>query len=102
MMGEFNIRSASVRFWIKVKPRGRREKLERKASGEICFETTVPPVDGKANAAIVDFLASTLRVPRNAIAIKMGTKSKRKLIEISGVAGAEIYERVNAFLSRAE
>ncbi len=42
-----------------------------------------PPVDGKANAALIEFVAHTLGVPKSAVCLKSGQTSRRKVLEIS-------------------
>jgi len=44
-----------------------------------------PPVDGKANAALIDFVAGRLGVPRSHIEIRSGHASRRKVLAITGV-----------------
>lgn len=44
-----------------------------------------PAVDGKANAACVDFLAKAAEVPRAAVEITRGLQSREKVVRISGV-----------------
>jgi hypothetical protein len=41
-------------------------------------------VDNKANAALIEFLAGLLSVPKSAITIRHGATGRRKLIEIIG------------------
>lgn len=41
-----------------------------------------PPVDGKANAALIDFLAGRLGVPKSAIELKSGQTSRRKQLAV--------------------
>lgn len=41
-----------------------------------------PPVDGKANAALLAFLAERLGVPNRAVSLRSGDTSRRKLVEI--------------------
>lgn len=55
-----------------------------------------PPVDGKANDALVRYLAARLNVPRSAIAISHGHTARRKQIEIrsSGLSAAEAERRL--------
>jgi uncharacterized protein len=101
-MGNFEIQEKSVRYWVKVKPRARQDRLRRTAAGEICFETTAPPVEGKANAALVDYLARVLRMPRSAFEIKSGAKSRRKLIAIAGPLAGLAGERLDAMLENVE
>ena len=50
------------------------------------------PVDGKANDAIVKFLAQLLRVPSGAVRIVAGHTASRKTVEIEGIS-AETLER---------
>ena len=43
-----------------------------------------PPVDGKANEALVKFVAETLGLPKSAVTLKSGQTSRRKVVEIGG------------------
>lgn len=45
-----------------------------------------PPVDGKANASLLAFLAKTLGLPKNAVTLKSGETSRQKRIEIQSPA----------------
>jgi uncharacterized protein YggU (UPF0235/DUF167 family) len=49
-----------------------------------------PPVDGAANDALVEFLASALHVPRSAIRIVSGQTSRSKVVEVHGIDAAAI------------
>lgn len=42
-----------------------------------------PPVDGKANAALIDFVAQRLGLSKSAVSLKSGQTSRRKVLEIS-------------------
>jgi uncharacterized protein (TIGR00251 family) len=44
-----------------------------------------PPVDGKANAALLAYLAKQLDVPRDAICLKSGASSRQKIVRVEGV-----------------
>lgn len=46
-----------------------------------------PPVDGKANAALVEFVAATLGVPKASVCLKSGQSSRRKVLEIANAPG---------------
>jgi uncharacterized protein (TIGR00251 family) len=41
-----------------------------------------PAVDDKANAMLLDWLAAALQLPRNALKIRSGASSRRKVVEI--------------------
>lgn len=66
---------------VKVIPAARKNFL--KQEGEIIkVYLTAPPVDGKANKALVDFLAGHFSVKKSQIAIIKGLQSARKTISI--------------------
>jgi uncharacterized protein len=51
---------------------------------------TAPPVDGKANETLIEFLAEALRLPRARIAIVAGLTSRAKTLRITGKSAAEV------------
>ncbi len=54
-----------------------------------------PALEGKANEALCDFLAERLGVPKRAVAVVRGDKSRLKLVEVSGLTEAEIRHRLS-------
>ncbi len=99
-MSEFSAEGNSVKFWLRVKPRSRRERLGRTSSGELFLEILAPPVEGKASQAAIDFLAEALRLPRSAVEIVAGGRSRRKLFRISGSPAQETIAKLNALAQR--
>ena len=95
-MSDFRIERESVSFWLKVKPRGSRDRLKRDAQGELILEVHAPPVEGEANEACVRFLARVLGIPRGSVGLVVGEKSRRKLIRISGRSGEETAAQIKA------
>ena len=55
-----------------------------------------PPVDGKANAALIAYLAQQLAVPRNTIILLSGESGRRKRVLVPGVRAAEIVARLGS------
>jgi uncharacterized protein len=51
---------------------------------------TAPPVDGAANAAVVEALAAAFGVPKRAVAIVRGETGRRKTVRIEGVTAAAV------------
>lgn len=45
-----------------------------------------PPVDGKANEALLRFVADRLHLPKSAVILKSGQTSRHKVVEVSGAA----------------
>lgn len=67
---------------IKVIP-GAKRNLLKDEGGQIKVYLTAPPVDGKANAALMDFLSEYYQVRVSAIEIIKGLKSRNKVIKIN-------------------
>ncbi len=44
-----------------------------------------PPVEGKANEALCDFLAEELELPRRAVTVLRGDTSRQKVVAIDGL-----------------
>ena len=69
---------------IKVLPRSsRNEVVGKMADSVIKVKLTAPPVDGKANEALIELLAENFNVSKNKIKIVRGLTSKNKVVEIN-------------------
>ncbi len=79
-----------MRVRIKVQPRAKRSRIAGRLGDEWKLEITAPPVDGKANKAVVEFFAEALRLPRSAVTIVSGERSRHKVLEIAGIEEADI------------
>jgi hypothetical protein len=66
---------------IKVMP-GAKKNIFKEEAGKVKVYLTAPPVDGKANEALVDFLAEHYGVRNSRIEIIKGLKSRNKVINI--------------------
>ena len=55
----------------------------------IKIKLRAPAREGKANAALMRFLAEQLQVPRHAIVLERGRRSRNKLIRIEGLSEAD-------------
>jgi len=82
----------AVSFDILVQPRASRAKLGPVHDGRLKVAVTAPPVDGEANAAVIELLAKQLGVARGAIEIAAGQTGRRKTVRVRGVARAAIEE----------
>ena len=68
---------------IRVLPRSsRNEIVGEMADGTLKVKLTAPPVDGKANDALIKLLAEHFDTPKNKIKIVRGLTNKNKTVEI--------------------
>jgi len=68
-----------------VQPRSSRNEFAGLHGDALKLRLTTPPVDGKANKAVVSFLAKLFKIPKSAIIIKSGLQSRSKKIVLSGL-----------------
>ena len=59
-----------------------------------------PPVEGRANEALCEFLAETLGLPHRAVTVLRGDTSRQKLLRIDGLALAAVQARLGALALR--
>ena len=77
---------------LRVSPRASRDEFKPEAGGGVKVRLRAPPVDGKANAALILFLADALGVPKRNVEILAGETSHRKRVRIRGVSAARAAE----------
>jgi hypothetical protein len=81
-------------FAIKLHPRAKKNAITGEIGDALKLALTAPPVDGKANAACVDFFAKLLKLPRSSVTIASGETSRNKVIRVVGLSAAEIRRRL--------
>jgi uncharacterized protein (TIGR00251 family) len=83
-----------VSFAVKVHPRAKKNAITGKVGDTLKVALTAPPVDGKANAACIEFFAKLLNVPRSSVTIAAGQTSRNKVIRVAGLTAEEIKKRL--------
>jgi len=72
-----------MKLKIKVTPRSsKNEVVGQMADGTLKIRLTAPPVDGKANEALIKLLSAHFKIAKSKISIIKGQKSKNKTVEI--------------------
>jgi len=79
---------------VRVIPRAGRAGFAGTRADALLVRLTAPPVDGAANAELIQIVAATLGVPRRAVTIVAGERSRLKRVRIDGVT----VDMVNATL----
>ena len=80
---------------IRVTPRAsRNEIVEILNDGTVKIRLTAPPVEGKANQALVVFLAEVLDLPPNRIEIVAGATGRDKLVSILDLDTETVHQRI--------
>lgn len=85
---------AGITFSIRVQPRAKKYAIAGEAGDALKVAITAPPVEGKANAACIKFLAKLLKVPRSSVTIAAGQTSRNKVIRVAGLTAQQVRERL--------
>lgn len=83
-----------VTLTVKAIPRARRNEIVGVEGDALKIRLQAPPVEGKANEALIAFLAETLGVRRAQIEIITGQTARRKIVRVRGVRIAEIEQKL--------
>jgi len=75
-------------------PRAAKDAIQGLHGDALKIRLHAPPVDGKANEALISFLSEKLNIPKSNIALKSGLNQRRKIIAINGISKLEIEKRL--------
>jgi uncharacterized protein (TIGR00251 family) len=82
----------TVTFVVRVQPRASRDSVAGAMAGALKIRLCAPPVENRANEALIEFLASVLKTSKSAVRIRSGEQSHTKRVEIFGVTRRQIEE----------
>jgi uncharacterized protein (TIGR00251 family) len=71
---------------LRVQPRASRSEFAGLMGDRLRVRLNAPPVDGRANAALVEFIAEAFDVPRAAVSIESGLSGRNKRVRVRGAA----------------
>ena len=74
-----------VRMFVQITPNARKSEVIGVLEDVLKIKLQAQPIEGKANEALVRFLADMLDVPKSAVTITHGHTGRRKTIEIAAV-----------------
>ncbi len=89
-------RGTDLELRLRVQPRGSRDAIEGMHGDRLRVRIGAPPVEGAANARLLEFLAVRLGVPRRRLSLARGEQSRSKDVLLAG--GAAERDRCIALL----
>jgi uncharacterized protein (TIGR00251 family) len=81
---------------VRVQPRASRSEIAGLHGERLRIRLQAPPVDGRANAALVEFLADAFDVPRASVIVEHGLTGRDKRVRIRGAG--PLAPQMKAFL----
>jgi len=89
-MLEMQEKDGAVIVGVRVQPRASRDEIAGEWEGALRVRLQAPPVDDRANEALIEFLARILKISRSAVRILSGERSRTKRVELSGVMPQQV------------
>jgi uncharacterized protein len=81
---------------VKVTPRAAKSEIAGAETEWLRARVKAPPVDGKANAALIELLSDVCRVPKRDISVIAGCSARLKRIHIKGVAADAVAKIISS------
>jgi uncharacterized protein len=79
-----------VRITVRVVPRAARSGIAGTRDGDLLVRLNAAPVEGAANTELIEIIAAAIGVPKRVVSIAAGQKSRRKIVQISGISVDEV------------
>jgi len=80
---------------VRVHPGAKRNAITGAHDGALKISLTTPPTDGRANAALIAFLAGQLDLPRSQVELLTGATSRGKTLRVLGLNAAAVRQRLH-------
>jgi uncharacterized protein (TIGR00251 family) len=81
---------------VHVVPNAKNDSVVGMHGGAVKIKLRPPAIEGKANAALLRFLSDQLKLPRRAMVLERGHRSREKFIRINGLSEEEVRRRLDA------
>lgn len=94
-----SLADGSIILRLHVQPRAASNGIAGIQGNMLKLRLTTPPVDGKANKAVIAYLAKLFHLPKSAITLKSGQQSRSKTVLINGIEREQLQQVLHAFLS---
>jgi uncharacterized protein len=86
--------ASGVNFAVYVTPRAGRSEVAGERQGALWVRLAAPPVEGKANAALVELLSKQLGVPKGSVTLVSGATGRNKRVRVAGLTLEQVRARL--------
>ena len=92
----------SLLLRLHVQPRAAHDQVAGLQGEALKLRLTSPPVDGKANKAVIATLARLLELPKSSLTLRSGLQSRSKTVRIENADEAQLRARLQTLLAAAD
>lgn len=69
---------------LHVQPGAKRSEVAGLHGDALKLRLAAPPIDGRANGALIKFISALFKVPQRQVVLKQGGQSRHKVVAITG------------------
>jgi uncharacterized protein (TIGR00251 family) len=81
----FYIENGKINIILKVTPNANKNEITGIKDNRLCIRITSPPIEGKANTILCEFLAKSLGCSKSSVVLIKGEKSRLKTVSVPAV-----------------
>ena len=87
----------SVMLKVRVIPNAKKTEFTGYREDELVLRLNAPAIEGKANKAATEFVSQYFGVPRSAVLMVSGEKSRHKIFQIVGLKSSDLERKLTGF-----
>lgn len=91
-----------VTLTLHIQPGAKKTEVAGEHGDALKIRLAAPPVDGKANAALIEFVAKRLGLAKNKVELKSGLSSRRKVLAVYGTTPAIALQQLLASSAKTD
>lgn len=88
------VQPEGIRLTLHVQPGARKSEVAGEHGEALKIRLAAPPVEGKANAALLRWLSAQLGVPHKMVTLLSGERNRHKIVAVSGIDAATALSRL--------
>ncbi|QDK44031.1 YggU family protein [Bdellovibrio sp. ZAP7] len=85
-----------VRLHLFIQPKSSKNQIVGPHNGMLKIKISAPPVDGEANAELIEYLAKFFKVPKRNITLVKGDTGRQKTVDVEGISLSDAQALVTA------
>ncbi len=74
-----------VRLHLFIQPKSSKNEIVGPHNGELKIKITAPPIDGRANEGLIEFLSDHFNIPKRSISLVKGETGRHKTVDLQGI-----------------
>lgn len=88
--------TGGVRVHLFIQPKSSKNEVVGPHNGEIKIKITAPPIDGRANEGLIEFLSDYFDIPKRNVLLVKGDTGRHKTVDLLGISESQARQLLKA------